>query len=187
LNNLLDLCGITLDDLRELYEKERSIFRVQKYLGVSRPTVTKWLAIAGVKTLGHRPLAKPTISMAGEYGAVTKWIQEHPGEKLPKSIKLAAEKVGCSERAMRSYLYRRARRTERYLRSLGDLKKMHLVLETVNGRNVSTAFINQYQYKFNARTYIVKITFRVASTNFQSQYPLKVFLTKVREQSTVEA
>lgn len=181
MQNLLEICNITLEDLRELYAKERSIYRIQKYLGVSRPTVTKWLRIAGVKTLGHRPVMKPTSSMEGEFGMVSKWIQSHPDEKLPRSMKLAAEKIGCSAWTLRSYLYRRRKRIIKYLESFGDLRKLEVIITTVDGKNINTRYVTEYKYKFNPKTYAVSLNVKINETMFSCQYTFKVFLTILKK------
>jgi len=183
--NLLELCDITLEDLEVLYQQEKSVKRVAKALGVSRPTATKWLRIAGVKTLGHRPPIPPTTSMVGEYGAVAKWLKANPGRKLPKSTAAAAEVVGCSQHAIWNYLKRRRQRITRYLDSFGDWRKLNMILVDSQDRHINTQLVQDYSYRFHPRSYKLDITIKVANVEFYCQYLLKDFLTIIRAAAKV--
>lgn len=180
MRNLLEMCDVTLEDLREIYRQERSVKRVADKLGVSRPTATKWLRVAQVKVLGHRPAIKPTTSMEGEFGAVAKWIKEHPGEKLPWNAAEAAEIVGCSKSAVWNYFYRRKKRILRYINTFGDLTKTKLVLETTDGRSVSMSLVSSYKINFKRKGYTIYVTLKIRDTFFECKYPLKKFLTLLR-------
>jgi len=186
MQNLLELCGITIDDLIELYNKEKSVKRVAIKLGVSRPTATKWLKIAKVQTLGHRPIMKPTASMQGEYSVVTKWLQLHRGMKLPASIDEAAAIVGCSKDALRCYLFRRKKRILRYLDSFGDLRSYQFVLTTTSDRHIKVCYIDEYKYVFDPRTYELLININVKGANFQVKTTLKKMLTLLKGEDIVQ-
>lgn len=177
---LLEICDVTLEDLQSLYEREKSVKRVAKALGCSRPTATKWLRAAGVKTLGHRPPIPPTTSMVGEYGAVAKWLKDNPGRKLPASTTAAADMIGCSQHAIWNYLKRRRQRIIRYLHSFGDLRQLKVIIEDKEGRHINTQLSQEYTYKFHPRTYKLDLTIKVAGVDFYCQYKLKDFLTILR-------
>jgi len=179
--DLLKMCDITLEQLDEIYRREKSVKRVAKVLGVSRPTVTKWLRIAGTKTLGHRPPILPTTSMVGEYGIVAKWIVAHPREKLPRSVREAAKIIGCSPSTVWNYFYRRKKRVIRYIESLGKLNKVDIVLETTDGRRISSKYIDSYKYTFRPVDYTLKIAIVIKGVYFACEYKLKPFLTMMRE------
>ena len=185
MHNLLQLCGITLDELKELYARERSVKRVAEKLGMSRPTVTKWLKKAGVKTLGHRPKGQPTTSMAGEYGVVAKWIKAHPGQKIPRSSDEAAKVIGCSSHAVRNYFYRRSKRVMRYINSFGDLRALDIVLEDRHGRRIKASLMKSYTIHMKNRGYTVVVVATILTSQFICEYPLKKFLTLLRTSTTM--
>lgn len=174
--NLMTICGISIDDLKDMYNKEKSVKKVAQRLGVSRPTVTKWLRIAGVKTLGHRPNIPPTITMVGEYSPIAKWIKANPGSKLPRSNKEIAKTVGCSEVAVWNYFYRRKKRILRYINSFGDLSQLKIVLTDQNNRSINTIYAESYIIKLNIKSYIVTIRLIIKGRSFECSYPLKEFL-----------
>jgi len=185
MHNMLQLCGLTIDELADLYAREKSVKRVAAKLGMSRPTVTKWLKKANVKTLGHRPPIGPTVSMAGEYGQVATWIRENPGVKIPRSSDKAAALIGCSVSAVRNYFYRRSKRVMKYIASFGDLRTLPLTLEDQSGRRIRTMFASTYTIKLRNRGYKVLVVMRIRDTDFTCTYVLKDFLTLLRSTATV--
>jgi len=185
--NMLELCGITLDDLRALYEREQSVARVAKKLGVSKPTAIKWCKIAQIKTRGHRPPINPTCGMVGEYGIIAKWIRDNNDKKLPRTPSLIAQLVGCSPMTASSYFYRRKKRILRYLESFGDLKERRIVFASDDGRNINTRLINSYHISFDPWRYQVSFYATIGESTFICSYALKDFLTILKDSCIVDA
>lgn len=181
-NTLPVICGITLEDLRKLYAELKSVKRVAKKLNFSVKSTSKWLRIAGVHTLGHRPTKPITPSQQTEYGAVAKWIQSHPGEKLPSSYKECAILVGCSESSIKAFMRRRRVKAQRYLDSFGPLNKFNFTLESLDRRLVNVRYLDSFSYKIHTKTFEVHLVGFVHSRKFEFKLPYKELLDLVRKE-----
>lgn len=179
-NTLPSQCGITLEELAELYKKYGSVKRLAKALLFSDKTTAKWLAIAGVKTLGHRPKKPLTPTRQTEYGKVAMWLKEHPGEKLPYDYKEAAALVGCTTNALKAFVFQRRRRALRYLESLGPLNKFDFTLETTDKRLVNVKFLDEFSYSINPRTLEVIIYSKVRTKDFEFKIAYRKLLQIMR-------
>jgi len=173
-------CGVDLEEIAALYHKHKSVARVAKVLGYSVKTTAKWLRIAGVQVLGHRPKGKPSPRMQTEYNVLVKWQREHPGEKLPASVKKAAEIIGCNASALRAVLDRRKKRALKYLETLPPINETKVTLETEDGRLVNAAFIKPVRYSMNPFTYVVTLHAQIRELDLVFKLPYARLLSILR-------
>jgi len=179
-NTLPSQCGITLEELAELYKKHGSVKRLAKALLFSDKTTAKWLAIAGVKTLGHRPRKPLTPTRQTEYGKVAMWLKEHPGEKLPHDYRKAAALIGCTTNALKAFAFQRRKRALQYLESLGPLNKFDFTLETIDKRLVNVKFLDEFSYSMDPRTLELTIYSKVRTRDFEFKITYKKLLQIIR-------
>lgn len=185
-NTLPVVCGITLEELVEMYKKYRSVKRLAEHLNFSTKATAKWLRIAGVKTIGHRPKKPLTPSLQTEYGAVGKWLKAHPGEKLPFNFKEAAKVVGCTPSAIRTLFHRKKLRAIKYLTSLGPLNKYDFTLESEDKRLVNVKFLDTFEYKMDSHAINLFIYGKVRTKDFIFKIPYAKLLHLIRESSKIK-
>ena len=124
--------GITLERIIKTYERYKTARHTAQILGISHPTVVKYLRQAGstINPVGGHILKD--ILKGKEYkkhSAFAKWLRENPDVKLPRDHKKIAEITGLSFFIVDRYMKRRYNRALYYIRKLGDLRKYNLKLE----------------------------------------------------------
>jgi len=75
-----------------------------------------------------------------------RWIKEHPGTRLPASVKGIAEITGLPRDQVKQALYRRSKEVERSLRSLPMLMQGKGVL-TTGKKRIPVAAIAEYDLR----------------------------------------
>lgn len=134
--DIYEICNITEDDLRRLFVRHKTVTKVAKVLGASRKTVGKYARMLGVPLVNHRPQEPGRPRLVSGYGAVVRWLKDHPGERLPADLGKAAAMLGVSRKTLYSYIHYRKARFNRYIASLPPLSSLDRVVPDTEGRPV---------------------------------------------------
>ena len=105
-----DRDDLFVDKIKRAYQTFGSCRKAAAVLGISYQTVRRILKAEGyeLKPVGGGYMkGKHLNHPSRHYGCLAKWLREHPDERLPRSPKEISEITGCSQHAVRSYLYRR--------------------------------------------------------------------------------
>jgi len=155
--DLYEICNITEDDLRRLFDKHKTVTKVSKVLGISRKTTGKYARSLGVPLVSHRITDRGRPKMTSGYGKIVEWIKAHPGQKLPAKVADAAAMVGVSKKALYSYIrYRKARFT-RYIESMPELNSVDRVVSDLEGRPVPLKKLSSWTITFDVKSMMVII------------------------------
>lgn len=125
-----------------------SASKAARVLGIHHVTVKKVLLSNGFRP--EKPSGKGFDSSALEQkdtSAFAKWIKEHPGHRLPHSVKDIAEETHLSYNTVRSYLYRRRKRIKHQIETLPDLRKFDLLFVDTLRQEFESGDIKHYSYK----------------------------------------
>lgn len=105
-------------EVREVYEEAGTVKGAAETLEVNPKTLSLWLKEMGVSVRRGRPI-KPGF----HDGCFAVWLRNHPGQKIPRSIKKLAKMTGCSYEEIKSYLYRRRRNIRNRIEKVLDVAK----------------------------------------------------------------
>ncbi|WP_371068209.1 hypothetical protein, partial [Salmonella enterica] len=75
------------------------------------------------------------------------WLLENKGGKLPKSVPDIAIIVGCTQTAVRSYMYRKRAEIKKRLEDLPDLRILQLPLIDIQGKTHLSSEFLRYSFK----------------------------------------
>ncbi len=172
----------TLEGLKMIYARTKSVRKTAQLLGVSPTTVKKYLK--GNLQKPGRPL-QPR-SWKSEYRSeVHKWFVEHRNQQLPRTTYELSRMSGFSVRQINRYLSARLKAMYSYLATLPPLNSVLIVFKDVNGNNVPTKLIRDYLYSINRITgdvtiscvltvggqRIIKVPFRQLETALRRENP----------------
>jgi hypothetical protein len=130
--NVLKEKGLTIEDLIEAYEKEKSINRASKKLDINAGTFHKTMQDHGyVFTRGRKGIKKKHTSVVAE------WLRKHADIALPRNYKEISNIMDIPLATVRAYFKRRQERLQRVLREHNDI----IGLDLFGLRDVSGAMI----------------------------------------------
>jgi hypothetical protein len=157
--------GITLERIIKTYERYKTARRTARVIGISHPTVVKYLKEANciINPVGGHILKD--ILKGKEYkkhSAFAKWLRNNPDVKLPRDHKKIAEITGLSFFVVDRFMKRRYNRALYYINKLGDLRKYNIKLEAEKADSEETYWwplcdlttINVTIDKFELKVYI---------------------------------
>lgn len=152
----LERMGLDLDDVKALYEEHVTLEKTAEVLRVSIPTLCKYLDQAGVKRKrGPKPTPVAAVGTS-HWGCLAQWIKANPGSALPAGPADIATLTGCSEDAVKTYIYRKTRALKTALKSLPDLRVFPQVIwHDFLGNTVPGRAINSGSWTYNTRTFQV--------------------------------
>lgn len=114
--NVLKEKGITIEDMIEAYEKEKSINRASALLGINAGTFHRNMVKNGyVFTRGRKGMKKKHTS------AVAEWLRKHNDVALPRNYKEIAEIMDIPVSTVRAYFKRRQERLQQLLKENHDI------------------------------------------------------------------
>ena len=103
-------------DYLEAYKIFGSADEVARQVGVSARTVRRHLKKLGVTLVpGRRKGCSPKMP---HWGCLAKFLLDHPGTVLPRSIEEISHLTGCSHDAVKTYLWRRREAVRRKARAI---------------------------------------------------------------------
>jgi hypothetical protein len=141
---------IQLEAIRDLYLKVGTVKVVAEEFQLSERTVRRCLKKAGLVL--RRGLRKGQFLSTRHFGCLAKWLREHPEEKLPStSPSEISFATGCSQNAVKSYLYRRRRELKTKLKKL-DFHKKDYVVVSKDGKRFPAAAIESHKAFLNMGT-----------------------------------
>lgn len=148
----LQLHKITLNQLIELYQKDRDTNTLAKRFNVCSRTIRKALNRAGIYgTKGCYPGVKRR-----DTGQVQQWLNKHPEITLPSSWRKARILTGLPKSVVNSYFIYRRRRMKKLLQDLIIPKTAQFTAK--DGQHVSFKDVHRYRVRGNYRTGDVRIT-----------------------------
>lgn len=149
--NFLTKNKITLNQLVEMWEKNRDTHVLAECFGVGSRTIRKALNRAGIY---GKPGCYKGVKRR-DHGAVERWLKDHPGIPLPTNRKEVRELTGLSRDVVNSYFIYRRKKIKKSLKRL-EIKKDAVFF--LPGRKVSFADVHLYRVRGNYRTEVVEIT-----------------------------
>lgn len=114
--NILKEKGLTIEDMIEAYEKEKSINRASALLGINAGTFHRNMVQNGyVFTRGRKGIKKKHTS------AVAEWLRKHNDVALPRNYKEISEIMDIPVSTVRAYFKRRQERLQQLLKENNDI------------------------------------------------------------------
>lgn len=145
---LKEIFNMDYHDLDVMYREMGTIKKVSDRLGVTERTIKNWFREGGITGIKHMTREHPIEKAQG----LRKWIHEHQGERLPRSMKKISEITGFSKSLVNSYFHRRRRRLMRWLKSFPPLGELNVTLKEANGAFVPVKAIESYDFKIDPYT-----------------------------------
>jgi hypothetical protein len=145
--------GMTYDDFAKLYRELSTIEALVERLGVSRRSVINWMRQAGIVGTVHRRhkmKAKRTT-------ALFRWIMEHPGVKLPTTVKGIVRVTSLTRHQVDCALRHRQQQLQRHLESLTPLMLGHGTFETWSHVTLPVAAVATYSIEVDKFSLLVTI------------------------------
>lgn len=144
------------DDIVEAYAKYKSIRAVARNLRISPTTVQKYL-----KGTPKAPPGAPIKSPSWEVrfrSKVHRWFVMHRDDDIPQNLTALAQMSGFPKPTVAKYIRRRHEALSYYLKTLGSLRDVYVVMTSEKGERVPSNFIYSYDLKLNKYTLTVTIT-----------------------------
>lgn len=110
-------------------------------------------------------------------GAMEKWLQTHPNEVLPRSVKQSAALMGTSEDAVKSWLYRKRKAIQYAIQKLPDIRLMSGKLKDIHGENVE--LFNNLAYRFKIDHWALTISLLIVPEGETSPHIITFASVKV--------
>lgn len=141
-----------LRELRQTYERERSIRRTATALGISPTTVKKYLGGAVAKV--GRPV-QPKAWTAQDRTSIHKWFVNHKDEPLPLNTPSLAKYSGFKRAQVTRYLRRRHDAVLAYLQALPDPRDGFILFEDTLSRRLPSPLIKSFTLDVDRFTLVV--------------------------------
>ena len=164
--------GLTLEEIKNIYEKCGTVAKAASVIGVSEKTFKTYLKIMNYPTKRGAKMTSILPENHKHYSKFIEWIRENSEISLPRSIKKIELLTGCSYNAVRSYLYRRKKNIQDKLIKIPDLTKINLFVRSTKGKVFSTKTTKEYKTKVDS--FNLKITFSFIT---KANNPVNVVLT----------
>lgn len=134
--------------------KGRTIQDIAQSINVSERTLRRAFKRANYKPKrGRRKGTKVAIK---DSACVFKYVQQHPGQVLPRSTKDIHELTGCSYDSIRAYFYRKRRNLKDEVKALPPLNTLPLRIQQ-NGVIYDFRDIRSYTISVDYLTEILRI------------------------------
>ena len=149
----LEELGIDLEDIARAYGEFGTAKAVGRKYGISERTIRKYLQKAQILLVrGRRKGASLDHS-----SRFAQWLKDHPGYPLPRRVKEIAAVTGLDLNDIKTYLYRRRLRIQRYVETLPDLTQKNYLLEDIKGRKIPSKAIRFYVVSIDKNTHRILI------------------------------
>lgn len=147
--------GIKPEWVAESYEKTQNMMVTATAMKISVATVHRMLKRMRVPVDKHKVKGRSQIGK--KYGCLYKWLQSHPGAKLPAKVKDICKLTGCSKNAVQGFFTRRKKQMEHKVENLPDLRRISGTLQLEDGRYISLASIASYKVVVDPYLYSVTL------------------------------
>lgn len=175
--------GLTIEDLVDAYEKEKTIKGASALLGMNSGSFHRAMQAYGyVFTRGRRGIKKKHTS------AVAEWLRKHADMPLPRNYKSIAETMDLPLATVRAYFKRRQEKLHEVLQEHNDIIGLDLFgLVDVSGHMITNKGLSTLRVIIDdfALCYVIKaVTLsgnRVTFVMQQDQY-LEMFKPKIKDE-----
>lgn len=165
---------IPIEKMVEVFLESRSMADAAKTLGISARTMKRELVLARVNTDKPRKHShfKSETQKPWEVdfkSAAHTWFKENP-DNLIHSPAALAKIIGCSQRLVRDYFYKKRVALEMFLQTLGNLRECDGKLVTIRGDSFFCRFITDYTLRVDPVSLVITIKgFTSAAGTFTSK------------------
>ena len=132
-----------VEKITTLYAAYQNAEIVGTKLNISGKTIRKYLK--ELNLIHKRGRRKGVTYATAKRSDVHKWIKENTTTPIPHSITDAAKLMGVSNDALKSYLYRRKKKYETFLHSIGPLNKIDFVAHTKSNTTIPLKALKEYE------------------------------------------
>jgi hypothetical protein len=140
--------GITDVRVIAAYKHFESLRLTGKACHISKDTVVSVLKRNGIEQKKTAKLStKASYNPINKYSSFAKWHEKHAKDKdLPNGVTAMAKLAGVSVDTVKCYFYRRRKAAGKILRSLPDLRHLHLVFEDIEGKTFESNHLVEYRF-----------------------------------------
>lgn len=161
--NIFQLTGLTLEEFKLKAREAPSARALAEELGICINSAQNYMKRYGLSKAPFRPKKSPLdLSTSSDWSKISRWIQTHPGKKLPASNAEIASICEVSQKAVIHWLDRKRRRLARYCEVLGDLRLQNVTLTATRGIRIPARLIREYTLAVNPKTFVVTVTMTLA-------------------------
>ena len=149
----LEELGIGLEDISRAYREFGTAKAVGRKYGISERTIRKYLQKAQVTLVRGRRKGDP-FDHSSRFAL---WLKDHPRYPLPGRVKEIAAVTGLDLNDIKTYLYRRRLRVQRYVETLPNLTQKNYLLDDIKGRKIPSKAIRFYVVSIDKNTHHIII------------------------------
>jgi len=167
-NTIEDMKNITSKRILRTYRKYKTARKTAIILGISHPTVTKYLRKEGI-TINEPGWSVWNILGKGKErfkrSVFAVWLREHPYTVLSRDIHEIAKVTGIKDYTIRAYLRRRYKSALYSLKKIEPFTNKNVTLTALDSKGLeykwSLKLLTSYTYKIDKFEYTITIVGKV--------------------------